>query len=136
MPSQWMRLRATKVSGEKFAVWLLSESVPPADLAEARATISRYILQIGDDPPLEFHDRFTGKPVLPGLGAWEHLFPKPTDKTPQNNPFPQTAKYLGHTYRLVDISDSGEFAEPSEHATPFSPSRCSYWTTEQYKAEG
>ena len=114
VPSQWMRLRATKVSGEKFAVWLLSESVPPADLAEARATISRYILQIGDDPPLEFHDRFTGKPVLPGLGAWEHLFPKPTDKTPQNNPLPQTVIYLGHTYRLADISDSGEFAEPPD----------------------
>ncbi len=114
VPSQWMRLRATKVSGEKFAVWLLSKNAPSADLAEDRVTISRYILQIGDDPPLEFHDRFTGKPVLPGLGAWQHLFPKHTDKAPQNNQFPQTAKYLGHTYRLVDISDSDEIAEPSE----------------------
>ena len=114
VPYQWMRLQATKVSGERYTVWLLSENVPPADLVEARAMISRYILQIGDDLPLEFHDRFTDKPVLPGLGVWEYLFPKPVDETLHDHLFPKTAKYLGHTYRLADISDSDEFAEPSD----------------------
>ena len=114
VPYQWMCLRATKASGEKFAVWLLSESVPPADLAEARVTISRYILQIGDDTPLEFHDRFTGKPVLPGLGAWQYLFPKTADTVTESTLFPQKAQYLGHIYRLAHISDSGEFAEPPD----------------------
>ena len=111
---QWLCLRATKASGEKFAVWLLSNSVLTKNLKVDSATISRYILQIGDDTPLEFHDRFTDKPVLPGLGAWEYLFPNLTDETPQNSPFPQTAKYLGHTYRLVDMSNSEEFVEPPE----------------------
>ena len=111
---QWMCLRATKASGEKFAVWLLSESVPSKDIKVDRATISRYILQIGDDISLEFHDRFTDKPVLPGLGAWQYLFPKPTDKGMENEPFLQRVKYLGHTYRLVHISDSGEYTEPTE----------------------
>ena len=108
VPYQWICLRATKISGEKFAAWLLSESVPSADLKVSRATTSRYILQIGDDTPLEFRDRFTGEPVLPGLGAWQYLFPKPADKTTQNTLFPQTIKYLGHTYRLARISDSTE----------------------------
>ena len=114
VPYQWMCLRATKVSGEKFAVWLFSESVPSEDLKIARAAISRYILQIGDDTPLEFRDRLTGKPVLPGLGAWQYLFPKPADKTAQNTLFPQTVKYLGHTYRLVHISDSTESDTPPD----------------------
>ena len=110
--SQWMCLRATKANGEKFAVWLLSECVPPDDLTVARETISRYILQIEDGTPLEFQDRLTGEPVLPKLGAWQYLFPKPTDKTTQNELFPQTAQYLGHTYHLTGISKSGESAEP------------------------
>ena len=99
--SQWICLRATKVSGEKFTVWLLSESVPSEDLKVARAVTSRYILQVGNDPPLEFRDKFTGKPVLPCLGAWHYLFPRPTDKEARNALFPQTVKYLGHTYRLA-----------------------------------
>ena len=114
VPYQWICLRATKISGEKFAVWLLSESVPSADLKVSRATTSRYILQIGDDTPLEFRDKFTGEPVLPGLGAWQYLFPKSTDKTPQNSLFPQTVKYLGHTYRLARISDSTESDAPPD----------------------
>lgn len=112
--SQWICLQATKVSGQKFAVWLLNENVPSEDLKVARATTSRYILQIGNDVPLEFRDRFTEEPVLPGLGAWQYLFPKPVDKEAQNDLFSQTVKYLGHTYRLTDISGSGESVAPSE----------------------
>ena len=111
---QWMCLRTLKVSGEKFTVWLLSESVPSVNLMEARVATSRYILQIGDDPPLEFHDRLTGKPVFPGLGAWQYLFPKPTDPAVENSLFPQTAKYLGHTYRLTHRLDSGESLVPPD----------------------
>ena len=110
--SQWICLRTTKANGERFAVWLLSEGIPSDDLTIDSATISRYILQIGDDTPLEFHDRFTGKPVLPKLGAWQYLFPKPADKTKQNALFPKVAKYLGHTYGLADITDSGGSAAP------------------------
>ena len=112
--SQWMCLHATKESDEKFAVWLLGENGPSEDLEGARATTSRYILQIGDDPLLEFRDKFTGEPVLPGLGVWQYLFPQPADKTEQSNLFPQTVKYLGHTYRLTHLSDSGESAAPPE----------------------
>ncbi len=111
--SQWMRLRATKANGEKFAVCLLGNSAPSDDFTIARATISRYTLQIQDDIPLEFQNKFTGKPVLPALGAWQYLFPKLADKATQNAIFPQAVQYLGHTYHLTDITESGESAEPS-----------------------
>ena len=112
--SQWICLRATKASGEKFAVWLLGENLPSGNLKGDRATTSRYILQSGDDIPLEFRDKFTGKPVLPGLGAWQYLFPKPTDQEAPNALFPQTVRYLGHTYRLTHISDSDASAAPPD----------------------
>ncbi len=111
--SQWMRLRATKANGEKFAVCLLGNSAPSDDFTIARATISRYTLQIKDDTPLEFLDKFTGKPILPALSAWQYLFPKLADKATQNAIFPQAVQYLGHTYHLTDITESGESAEPS-----------------------
>ena len=112
--SQWMCLRSTKANGEKFAVWLLGDSAPSDDFTVARATISRYILQIQDGIPLEFKDKFTSKPVLPALGAWQYLFPQSPDKATENELFPKTAKYLGHTYRLTDITESGESAEPPD----------------------
>lgn len=62
---QWMCLRAMKASGEKFVVWLLSKSTLSENIKIDSTMISRYILQIGDDIPLEFHDRFTDRPVLP-----------------------------------------------------------------------
>ena len=111
---QWMCLRVTKANGEKFTVWLLTEKPPSDDLTVARETTSRYILQTQDDRPLEFQNKFTGKPILPALGAWQYLFPKSADKTTQNELFPQTAKYLGHTYHLTHISESGESAEPPD----------------------
>ena len=112
--SQWMCLHATKASGEKFVVWLLSESILSENIKVDSTTISRYILQIGEDIPLEFHDRFTGRPVLPRLGAWQYLFPKPTDNGMENASFPQSVKYLGHPYRLTHISDSNQFPEPPD----------------------
>ena len=112
--SQWMCLRATKANSETFAVWLFTERLPSEALNVAHAAPSRYILQIKDDTPLEFLDKFTGKPVLPRLGAWQYLLPKPADETKQNALFPQIAKYLGHTYQLTDVADSDESAEPPD----------------------
>ena len=111
---QWMCLRATKATGEQFAVWLLTERLPSEAIDIARAVTSRYILQIGDGVPLEFRDKFTGNPVLPALGAWQYLFPKPAGEATQNDLFPETTKYLGHTYRRTHIADSDVSAEPSD----------------------
>ena len=134
--SQWMCLRATKSNGEKFAVWLLSEGAPSDDFSLASETTSRYSLQIKADTPLEFQNKFTGKPVLPVLGAWQYLFPKPADKTTQNEFFPQTAKYLGHTYHLTHISESGESDEPPDTHILYLRPDVLIGPPQQHKTEG
>jgi hypothetical protein len=74
---QWLALQATKVNSQRFAVWILGRAFPPRTLEQAAATTARYLVQEGDDPPQEFTHRFTGAPVLPSLGAWEFLWPRP-----------------------------------------------------------
>ena len=73
---QWLALRATKVNGQRFTVWLAGRAYPPRTLEEATATTVRYILQEGDDLPREFAHAVTGAPVLPTLGGWEYLWPR------------------------------------------------------------
>ena len=114
MAYQWLQLRATKANGEKFSVWLLSQNAPSEAISEARDTTARYILQSGDDTPLEFHDRFTGKPVLPALGAWQYLFPRPADTPVENKIFPQVVQYLGHTYLRERFLESEESSQPPD----------------------
>lgn len=112
--NQWICLRAIKTNGEKFAVWLRSEGAPSDDLAADRKAISSYILQTQNDTPLEFQNQLTGKPVLPILGAWQYLFPKSANEPGQNDIFPKTAKYLGHIYRLTDVSAADKSAAPPD----------------------
>ncbi|HOX38091.1 MAG TPA: hypothetical protein PL033_08890 [Candidatus Brocadiia bacterium] len=98
---QWIILRATKVGGGTFSLRLLASSYPLGDLAASRKTISRYIFQEGDKQALEFKDRFTGRPVLPRLGAWEYLLPRAETDVILETGFAKQVRLLGHGYELV-----------------------------------
>ena len=74
---QWMDIRGDKADGRSFSLWLLARSYPPRDLAASEQVIARYVFQEGNDGALEFRDAFTGRPVLPCLGAWPYLLPRP-----------------------------------------------------------
>jgi hypothetical protein len=50
-------MQATKVSGQRFALWILAGRLPPRTAAVAADSIDRYLLQEGDDPPQEFTRR-------------------------------------------------------------------------------
>ena len=71
----WFRLSATKRNGKRFTVWRLGQGDPEADVDAARAGTKRYLLQRGDEPPVEYRDRLNGNAVLPVLGGWKFLFP-------------------------------------------------------------
>ena len=120
--SQWLCLRATKANSETFAVWLLTERLPSEAFNAAQATVSRYILQIKEDTALEFRDKFTGKPVLPMLGAWQYLFPKSADQTTENALFPKAAKIPWAYLSPHGHSRFRRICRTAQRASPLSPS--------------
>jgi hypothetical protein len=112
--SQWLALQATKANGQKFAVWLLTRAYPPRTLDQAARLSLRYLVQEGDEPPREFATRYTGAPVLPSLGAWEYLWPRPDqgDWSPDHAALP--VNWLGHRYELQSTNPSVAFPEPRD----------------------
>ena len=109
---QWLHLQATKSNGEQFNVWILTDRYPPADLTTAMETTARYILQEGNNKPLEFRHQFSGEAVLPSLGAWKHLFPRATDSVSSKDLFAKKIKYLGNIYLLDKLEDSKIMTQP------------------------
>ena len=91
---QWISLSATKANGATFQLWLLSAGYP----SEPRA-VSRYILQEGSAQPREYRHALTGQAVLPPMGGWQHLLPRPAG-------FPPEVRYLGHRYVRESLSES------------------------------
>ncbi len=111
---QWLALRATKVNGQRFAVWILGRAYPPRTLEQATAATIRYLVQEGDEPPQEFAHRFTGAPVLPALGAWEYLWPRPEPGGLRDGVVAARAQWLGHRYVLEATNRLAAFAVPQE----------------------
>ncbi len=109
---QWLHLQATKVNGEQFNVWILTNRYPPASSTNALKTTARYILQEGKTKPLEFRHQFSGEAVLPSLGAWRHLFPRAINNVSPDGIFSKKIKYLGNTYLLKKIVDSNKMTQP------------------------
>ncbi len=109
---QWLHLQATKVNGEQFNVWILTDRYPPVSLATTQKTTARYILQEGNNKPLEFRHQFSAEAVLPSLGAWKHLFPCAIDNVSCDGIFSKKIKYLGNTYLLEKIEDSQNMTQP------------------------
>lgn len=113
-PYQWLALRATKVSGQRFAVWLAGRTYPPRTLQEAAATTIRYFLQEGDDPPREFAHAVSGAAVLPSLGGWEYLWPRSQEPDAlRRGVAPAQVNWLGQTY--VQESTNRDVAFPAPH---------------------
>jgi hypothetical protein len=109
---QWLHLQATKANGTTLGVWLLCNADPPANVTQARNVVVRYILQEPNAEPVEFRDPLSSRAVLPVLGAWPHLLPRPADGVAAENGFPRTAKLLGHRYRLERLEDSAPMQAP------------------------
>jgi len=114
---QWLVLAATKAGRTRFRVWLLSTGYPSGTLGIARSSTARYILQEGDSRPLEFRDRMTQRALLPSMGGWQHLMPRPLVESERGQlpeVFPKEAGYLGHRYVLEGIASEGSVSPPRD----------------------
>jgi hypothetical protein len=111
---QWLALRATKSNGGHFTVWVLGSAFPAARLEQAVGTTARYILQEGDRQPREFAHRFTGKAVLPTVGGWEYLWPRPPTGDSGTNLGASRVDWLGHSYSLESTDQGVAFPAPRD----------------------
>ena len=102
---QWLSLDAEKGNGETFSIRICARSYPAKDASSAADVTKRYIFQQGRGKALEFVDAFTGRPVLPSLGAWPFLLPRTDGTDPLAHGFPAQMSYLGHEYGLVKTEE-------------------------------
>jgi len=99
MDGDWIYLSAAKASGGRFEVWLKSADYPSADPEQARKQVTRYILREGSGAPREYRNALTGEAVLPCVGGWEYLLPRPA-----GDGFAETVRLLGHSYVRESIA--------------------------------
>ena len=89
-PGQWLRIETTSYNGGSLRFWLLSAEWPSEKLGEARAQVLRYIVQQGDQAPVEYRHAVSKRAVLPSNGAWAYLLPRPAGE--------DAVTLLGHRY--------------------------------------
>ncbi|UCG55974.1 MAG: hypothetical protein JSU70_14010 [Phycisphaerales bacterium] len=90
----WNRLTATKVNGDSFTIWLLTDADPFTSTAPEEIAYHRYILQEPGRSPIEYIDRRTGRALPPLFGFAEQLLPR-ANGTSQQTLF-EKGTYLGH----------------------------------------
>jgi hypothetical protein len=93
---QWVRLTAEKADpGARFQVWVLRNP--------SGSRIVRYLLQEGgaNGKTREYRHELTGDAVLPSLGGWEHLWPRPEPPNSTSGFFAPRVQYIGHIYALA-----------------------------------
>jgi hypothetical protein len=114
---QWLVLEPTKANGNHFRVWLLTAGYPPETTQAAERSTVRYIVQEGISRPSEFRQRLMRKAVLPQMGGWRHLLPRPSlaGNHPETlNHFHETTHYLGLSYKLDRVEDGGFLPPPQD----------------------
>lgn len=114
---RWLSLRATKNNGQEFGLWLLTQGYPADAAVETGTRVSRYLVRSGNSAALEFQDRTTGGALLPSLGAWHFLLPRPVGAVPLLAPggaFPREVDFLGHRYHQVEDGTPVALPPPPE----------------------
>ena len=112
---QWICLSATKANGEHFRIFLLSAGYPPLSLNAARQSTMRYLFQEGSSPAREYRNSVTGEAVLPAMGGWEYLLPRPAGEERDGvKAFPAQMRYLGQHYVRESLSQGAAPLPPAD----------------------
>jgi hypothetical protein len=115
--TEWIHLSATKANEQTFDVWLRGAGYPSPSIDQARQQISRYVFQEGSAPARECRNALTGEPVLPAMGGWEHMLPRPVKTGPAAGPFPEQVRYLGHRYVRESVAQVASAEPPNNTRT-------------------
>ncbi len=101
--AQWLEFIFVKKNGESFSLYLLCREYPGRNPGSSDAVL-RYIVREEDQEAVEYRHVLTDTAVLPSLGAWTYLLPRPG---PNFSGFPEHVSLLGHKFRLVSVERGG-----------------------------
>ncbi|MBC8427640.1 hypothetical protein H8D98_00110 [bacterium] len=109
-PYQWICLDGVKQNGDTYACWALVDRLPWDSAPKKPSQTARYLLQEGDETPLEYVNALTGEALLPELRGWDILFPRPLGDS--GSSFPERMHYLGFGFARAEISEGKYFSIP------------------------
>lgn len=90
----WCRIACTKISGDSFTIWFLTDGRPLAGAPPKNANFLRYIIQEPNQAPIEYIDKRSGNALLPTFNFTTELLPRPTAKT--DKILFEKGAFLGH----------------------------------------
>ena len=114
---QWIRLEGIKQNEDTYTCWVLVDRLPWASTLEESVRTARYLLQEGNEQPLEYVNALTGEALLPEFRGWDILFPKPVGDSKAL--FPERMHYLGFDFSLTEISERKSFSIPDSESLAF-----------------
>ena len=108
-PYWWWQMECEKTGGGSFSIRVLSNRVPMLSGERFLPDIKRYILQEGEETPVEYVDAEAGGALLPLLFDGDDLEPCPCWASSWMGPFAAQGMLLGQMLVLWEWSNEGEF---------------------------
>jgi hypothetical protein len=108
---RWWRMESKKTDGGEFSITVLSERVPLIHGPRGPGRVARYILQEGEEPPLEYRNAESGSALVPQFGFRRNLVPRSLAPS-EAGPFAPQAALLGQMLALWEWSEDGTFPLP------------------------
>lgn len=101
----WVGLQIEKANGRNIIVRLLVDGDPFTLDAHDSVNVYRYLLQEGNERPIEYLDRSSGEPIMPKYGLRTNLIPIAAVDTSYVEGFFTKGKYLGLPLLLREVGD-------------------------------
>ncbi len=106
---RWWQMECLKSGGGSFFIRVLSRGVPMLGQKRPLREVARYILQEGEESPVEYVNAETGKALLTLLDFRRLLVPVAASSGTEEGQFASRGRLLGQMLTLWEWSGEGEF---------------------------
>lgn len=110
----WWEMAVEKPDGSAFTVRALSERVPMVGSGGDIGRVHRYLLKEGSRPFMDYRDKASGGPLLPGFDFRTQLLPQPTPGSPFDGVFATTGTCIGGAVQLMETGHGKPLADAGE----------------------
>jgi len=113
---RWWQMECEKSAGGSFSIRVLSKAAPMVTSGQSIRVgdVARYILQEGEETPLEYVNAETGETLLPQGGSAPYVFPVSVGASLPASAFAAQGVLLGQMLAVWEWSEEGEFPSIAE----------------------